>query len=329
MPSGTLISGNDLRTLGLDALFQDLFAAEREAADEDIKALFARVEAKTNQVQFAALFDSPTPRLWDPGDAMPFASIDSLTHTATVVRFGRGIPWETDDEEDDQLQAIPDRVGDLAGEFANLPVRAAVDFVTASASLLASVPNAYDGSALHVTATRFSTTGGNTITGSTTGSPSAIQTDFYSAKARAKAFKKHTDTNEPFWSGGGLDDHRNWFLMFSSAAAVEQNARAAFEAQVTLDLTGVAGVSNVLAGNQPRLKFWSRLSGSDWFAFYTGSASRKPFLMAERHDSPQQVEFNEASGSDWAKEYRRRGVGWLQRLAFAAFSPETTVKVDN
>ena len=328
-PSGTLISGNDLRTLGLDALFQDLYASTREALDEDIKSLFATVEAKTNEVKFAALFDSPVPQLWVPGDAMPFESTDSLTHTATVVRFAKGIPWETDDEEDDQLQAIPERVQDLSGEFAHLPIRAAVDLITGTASLLSTVPTAYDGSALHITSTRFGHSGGNTIDGSGTGSPTAFQTDFYSLKARHKAFKKHTASSEPLWTGGGLDDHRNYLLVGSAEAAVEQNMASAFKAQITIDITGVAGASNVLAGNQPRTKNWSRLSGSDWFGFYTGAASKKPFLMAERHPAPIQVDFNETQGSDWAKEYRRRGAGWLQRLAFALFSPETTVKVNN
>lgn len=328
MPSGTLISGADLRTLGLDALFQDLYAAQREAVDEDIKALFARVEAKTNQVQFAALFDS-VPIHWVSGDALPFASIDSLTHTVTVLRYARGIPWDIDQEEDDQLQAIPQRVQDLAGEFANLAIRGAVDLITGTASLLPSVPTAYDGNALHISSSRFQVAAGNSIGGTGTGSPTAYQTDFYSLKARAKAFRRSTATGEPFWTGGGIDDHRNWLLVTSADAAVEQNVNDAFKANVSIDITGVAGVSNVLSGNQPRLKPWTRLSGGTWYGFYTGSASRKPFILAERHAAPIQVDFSEAAGSDWAKEYGRRGVAWRQRIAIGIFSPETTVRVSN
>ena len=328
MPSGTLISGSDLRTLGLDSLFQDLYAAQREDMDEDIRSLFSVVEAKTNKVEFAALFDSPIPIQWVPGDALPFASIDSLSHSVTVLRYGRGIPWNIDDEEDDQLQAIPQRVQDLAGEFAWLPIRGSVDMLTNTASLFSTVPSAYDGNPLHLAGSRFGVAGGNTISGSGTGTPTALQTDFYSAKARLKAFKQHTASAEPFWNGAGLDDHRNYLLVYSADAAVEQNVASAFMAQVSVDITGVAGVSNVLAGNQPRTKNWSRLSGSDWYVFYTGSASRKPFILAERHDSPIQIDFNEDT-SDWSKEYWRRGIGWVQRLAMGVHSPETSVKVDN
>lgn len=329
MPSGTLVSGADLRTLGLDSLFQELYANSRLELDEDIKGLFANVEAKTNTVNFAALFDSPVPVQWIPGQALPFASIDSLTHSVTVIKFARGIPWDVDDEEDDQLQAIPQRVQDLATEFAMIPIRAAVDLVTGTASLLSSVPTSYDGSALHIASTRFGDSGGNTISGSGTGTPTAFQTDFYSLKARLKAFRRHTATGEPLWSGAGLDDHRNYLLVCSATAAVEQNLDSAFRATVSIDITGVAGVSNVLAGNQPRTKAWTRLSGSDWYGFYTGSASKKPFILAERHNSPIQIDFNEAAGSDWSKEYDRRGIGWKQRLAVGIFSPETTIKVDN
>src|SRR3990167_1416263 len=185
MPSGTNISGAGRRTIGLDALFQDLYATSREAVDEDIKALFARVEAKTNVVNFAALFDTPVPIQWVPGESLPFASSDSLTHSVSVLKYARGIPWSKDDEEDDQLQQIPAKVGDLAGEFAHLPVRAAVDLVTGTASLLDAVPTAYDGSALHVTSARFGNANGNSVVGTGTGSPTAIQTDFYSEIGRA------------------------------------------------------------------------------------------------------------------------------------------------
>lgn len=328
MPSGTLISGADLRTLGLDSLFQDLYATSREAVDEDIKALFARVVAKTNVVNFAALFDAPTPIQVLPGDAMPFSSMDSLTHSVSVLKFARGVPWSKDDEEDDQLQQIPAKVSDLAGEFANLPVRAAVDLITGTASLLSAVPTAYDGSALHVATTRFGNASGNSVTGTGTGSPTAIQTDFYGGKARVQSFRRSTATTEPFWVGAGVDDHRNYLLVFSADAAVQQNAVAAFGGEVTLDLTGVAGVSNLLARNQPRLKTWTRLSGSDWYGFFTGMESKKPFILAERHDSPQQVNYDEAT-SDWSRDYFRKGVAWYQRLAVGIFAPETTFKTEN
>lgn len=328
MPVGPLISGNDLRTLGLDSLFQDLYTAQRDGIDDDIKALYATVDAKTNRVQFAALFDVPVPELWTPGDGIPWQAIDSLTHTINVLKFAKALPWEIDDEEDDQLGAIPARVQDLAGEFAGLPIRAAVDLVTATASLLSSVPAAYDGSPLYLAAPRFGVAGGNSIGGSGTGSPGAIQSDFYSLKARMKAFKRSTASAEPFWMGSGLDEHKNWLLVFSADAAGEQNARTAFGANLTIDVTGLGAVGNVLSGNMPRLKFWSRLSGADWFGFYTGSESRKPFVMAERHAAPVMVEFTEGT-SDWSREFDRRGIGWKQRVAFGLFAPETTVRVDN
>lgn len=329
MPAGPLISGSDLRTLGLDSLMQDLYQTQRDAVDKDIRALYSIVEAKTNEVKFAALFDVPVPQLWTPGDGIPWQSIDSFTHSLTVLKFAMALPWEIDDEEDDQLGAIPARVGELAGEFANLPIRAAVDLITGTASLLETVPSAYDGSALHISSTRFGNAGGNTISGSGTGSPTAIQTDFYGVKARLKSFFRATATAEPFWDTGATDDHSKWLLVASAEAVIDQNFHAAFVPNITIDITGVAGVGNALAKNQPRVKHWSRLSGSDWYAFYTGSESRKPFIMAERHDSPVMLEFSQSSGSDWANEYDRKGVGWKQRVAFGVFSPESTVKVDH
>jgi len=324
----TLISGTDLRTLGLDASFQDLYERSTEDIDSDIESLYREVEAKTNQVQFGALFDVPSPEAWTDGSAMPEASIDSLTHTITVLKYAVKLPWRVDDEEDDQIGAIQDRVGELATEFADLPPTAAVDLITASASLLPSIPTCYDGSALYIASTRFGNAGGNSVTGGGVGTPGAIQTDFYNGKSRLKSFVRHTDTSKPFWASRKIDDNTQYMLVFSSAASVEQNARAAFGQQISLDVTGVAGVTNILAANQPRLKFWSRLSGDDWRMFFTGSETRKPFLMAKRHAAPVQVEFND-SGSDWARDYDRKAVGWKQRIAFGYASPETTVLIDN
>lgn len=328
MPGGTLVSASNLRTLALDSLFQDHYARMNEDTEKDIGDLFVDVEAKTFQVQFAALYDVPVPVLWTAGDAMPMASLDDYTHTITVKKYAMGVPWSVDDEEDDQLGTLPGRVRELADEFAQLPIRGALDLITGTASLFDTVPTAYDGSALTVTATRFGTAGGNTITGSTCNLPGNIQTDFYSIKARAKAFKRHTATAEAFWNSGKLDQHSNWLLVFSADATVEQNARAAFGQSLTLDLTGVTGVSNILHDNQPMLKFWHRLSGQDWFAIYKGSESRKPFVRGYRHEAPILKQFNDET-SDWAKEYDRRAEGWKQRIAMGIFAPECVIKCDN
>lgn len=337
MPGGTNVSASALRTLGLDSLFQDHYSTTREMVDQDIKDLFMVREAKNHQIQFAALFDNPVPELWAAGSALPMESMNDYSHTITVKKYAKGIPWAVDDEEDDQLDTLPARVQELAGEFAHLPIRAGVDLITGTAALLDTVPTAYDGSALHVTSTRFGVSGGNTITGTGTATSGAIRTDFFSAKARLKAFKRNTATGENFWTGDLLDDNRNYLLVFSADAAVEQNAKHAFGQEImleriagtsTTDTSTAASGSNLLATNQPRLKFWARLSGSDWFLFYTGSPSRKPFVLGERHKAPILKQFNDQS-SDWAREYDRKAEAWKQRLAVGIFAPETTVKIDN
>lgn len=327
MPGGTLVSASNLRTLALDSLFQDHYARMNEDTEKDIGDLFVDVEAKTFQVQFAALYDVPVPVMWTSGDAMPMASLDDYTHTITVKKYAQGIPWDVDSEEDDQLGTLPGRVRGLADEFANLPIRGALDMVTGTASLFDTVPTAYDGSALVVAATRFGTAG-NLLTGSTCNLPANIQSDWYEVKARMKAFRRHTATTERFWNTGKLDQHSNWLLIFSANATVEQNARAAFGQSMTLDLTGVTGVSNVIYDNQPTLKFWDRLSGQDWYAIYKGDESRKPFIRAYRHETPILKQFNDET-SDWAREYDRKAEGWKQRIGMGIFAPECVVGVNN
>lgn len=328
MPAGTLISASQLSTLGLDALFEKHYEAESAKAEAEILDLFLPVEVKTNQVQFAALYDVPVPATWVSGDGIPWSSTDDFTHTVTVKRYGAAIPWDQDEEADDQLQTIEPRVQECAGEFAKLPSRGAQDMLTGTASLFASVPTSYDGASLISSSTRFGNASGNSY-GGTGMTPGAVRSDFYAVRARLASFRRHTATGEAFWSTDALMDNRNWTLIFSTEQDVQDSVESAFVGATILDRTGVAGVANTLAtSNVPKLKYWFRVSGNDWYAIFTGSPARKPFILGMRNEAPIELTWEDMT-SDWAREYNLKGKGWKQRIAMGIGMPECVCKVDN
>lgn len=327
MPAGTLISASTLKTLGLDGLFEKHYADETKNAEAFVKDMFLPVEVKTDRVQFAALYDSPVPVEWQSGDGLPWQSMDDFSHTVLVKRFARGIPWDQDDEADDQLQTIEPRVQDLAKQFANIPNRMAQDMLTGVAGIFSTVPTSYDGAVLISSSTRFGSATGQTVTG-TGMTPGGVRDDFYSLKALFQSFRRHTATNEQFWAGDEVGDNRNWTLIFSTDGVVQSTVAEAFYGPVILDRTGVAGVSNPLAtANVPKIAHWFRVSGNDWYGVYTGSASRKPFLLGLRNEAPILMTWEDMN-SDWAREYNLKGKAWRQRIAGGIAMPECVGKVD-
>lgn len=320
----SLIQNLNHTAYGLKAALFDVYR-ERRAALDPLIAKLATIEQSTGASETYPEADSAAaPERWVEGTSIPKEAFGTGTMSITNFIYARGVEWL-------RSQVLDDRTGGINGQllrraretgqkFGDLRLRLLHQIITAAtnAALLPSVPNAYDGSAIYISTTRYGNAAGNIVTGSGITSVSLMQADIYSL---IKRFRDMLDTQSRFiWSGADVDKG----IMLVHGPTTEHILDLAVHSDVIQGSS--AGVSNPLRKKNIETANWSEITDSDIFGFLTG-VELKAMLIQER-EALQETEAD-FSNSDAARDKHLFSIDFFERLGVGVLAPMVTVKINN
>jgi len=277
---------------------------------------------------FGMLESMPVPELWHRGDPIPTEGTGSKRFSVTNYTYAKRIKWHREDREDTLIGDVLPRFRSLADRMALVASKAAIEIITASASLLPAIPNAPDGVALFNATDgdsldRFGRSGGNilSITGVTA---ATLRTDFYEA---SEAFGNFQDTKgEPYFEPGVGEEVYTVLASLANMAAFNEAFRLDLMHSV-VSTTGAAIGNTVLAsGAKLQIQFTSRLSGNTWYLF-RGDAPVKPLFELVRRPVQEESALADGNNSD---EVRNTGYEYIQyskRCGFGVNVPFGAIKI--
>ena len=240
------------------------------------------------------------------------------------LHYARGVEWLRSHILDDRTGGVGGqlmrRARETGQKFGDLRLRVLHQIITAAtnADLLPSVPNAYDGSALFISTTRYGNAAGNIVTGGGITSVALMHVDIY---ALIKRFRDMLDTQSRFiWSGDDVDKG----IMLLGGPSSEHILDLAVHAEVIQGSS--AGVSNPIRKKNVETHILSDITDDDIFGFLTG-VELKPLLIQER-EALQETE-SDFSNSDDAKNKHLFSLNFFERLGFGVLAPMTAVKINN
>ena len=326
---GVNVSATLAAARGLQSEFKDIFERQDDALDAMITDLFMDKDSDGASETYHIFTDTPRMRAWHRGDERSFQTFDEFDHEIQNFDYELTIPWHANDEDDDQTGGLLERVQEGAARAKDLPIRIAVQLMTSTVDpelLEDASPNAYDGQNLYSSSARDGLANGNIDSGSTTGTVNNILDDWADVLQLYRLIIQPT-SGEPYWPEGLIDSWGNFMVICSPAN--ERVFREAFQADLILDSTGVAGVRNLTAleNSAPKVKVWSRLSGDDWFTFLRSGTPKKPFVMQER--MALQERMWGFDNSDMTRTTKQKALGWDGRWGFGIKSWQTTMQVNN
>jgi hypothetical protein len=322
-----ITSSPGVLSAGLNDAFFDTYRPTSASVRARLADVMEFIPSDKESERFAYYNSPPHATIWRRGESIPKKNFKDVTWTVTNRDWGVGIDWHRNDERDDQTRSLRSQAEGSGSTLGNIPERVFFQVLTAATDvdLLPSVPNAADGSALHVTSTRFGSSGGNVITGSGVGTTAAIVADFHSAVARFFAFQ---DTEgQPLWDPSLLDE----FVVYAGSANIQvfnQAFKQSLQAAGATTATSNASLSPIIreAGFNVDLRLTPRITTNDWFIFLK-KAPKKALVALDR----EAVDINEKTmdNSDSARETKIVGVEWHMRMGFGVATPYQTVKIDN
>ena len=302
-----------------------------------IDGLFKTVQSNKANEDFATMESLPLPRIWNKNEARTWTSIKDLYINIVNRKWQGAISWSIEDEEDAQVQSIPDKARMLGQRFAELDERIAIQLIESGTDnlLLPSIPNAYDGSALVSTSTRFGVSGGNQVTGSGVSTVNAIVTDLYAVK---KKFRQMQDTEgQPFYQSEDVS-FKNFRII--APEEIEEVLTRALSTKMMPASGTFSDASNNLSNasvDNPifvkdgdllnQVYFTQRLSDVNDYYIYLDVPFVKPLVILDR--VPLSVIEYKPGTSDWGGDYDMKGVGFRMRRGYGVGAPQAFIKVSN
>lgn len=323
---------------GLRADFWDTYSAIRNRLQDSRLAgvMDLGVQATNREHTFGYFNAPPHVALWERGQSIPEASMDSESFSVPVYKWGQRIKWLVDDREDDQTQSLEQVAQGTAQSLALLPERFFFDLLadTASPSTLPAVPTSPDGVAMFSatdgnSADRFGVSGGNIVAGTGTvgiGTSSEILTDYYSGLTRFMAFQD--GQGQPLHLSdviaGGVT-----IIYPSSAEKVFDEAFRQLRQGVVLGTDAGTTPSNVVLDSSRNVQLWStpRLTGDDWYMFLNNAPKPATFFL-DRKGVVEETSM-EGNGGDLTRTTGIEYVQWHSRSGAGISLPYGAVKVNN
>lgn len=309
---------------GLNAQFENIFRLRKREVDARMNRVVARWTSNNLFEQYS-LFDSvPMPRRWDRGRERVRQGFNEYLMEVENLNFELTIQWHRYDEEDDQTQGLRARVSEGAARFAYLEEALFIELITATASELSYIPNAWDGYPLFSTGsgTRAGISGGNIYSGTSGSGSSPIHflTDLNGVLASYIAMR---DTaSQPLHAGPEIN---NPLVVVSPA--LRENAMKAHgqNLMAVAQPAGGAMETNVFRGS---FDLWvtPRLSGYDWYVFLQNSP-HKPVAIQVRQGVRNQLFTPENSQS--LADPNLKEIMWDNRMMIFPYDYHAAFKVDN
>ncbi len=280
---------------------------------------------------------SPSPGIWNRGEAISESGYDSVNYSVTNFNWGHRIRWHQDDREDDQTQSLFRRARDTATKMARLDERIFFQVLlnATDVRLLQAIPLAPDGAAWFAATAnsvdRFGVSGGNILTGAASSgiaSVSAIQTDFFTALGRFKQFQDTDD--EPLLDDSAIEAGAT--ILYGAGGGRDEVFKKAFNAQLILESNAsnsAAGVSNAILAvgmGNTNVRSTSRITTDDWFIILHGT-TLKPFFKQNRRSITEAV--SNKGNSDNARDLGEEYIQWDFRAGYSLNIPYQSIQVDN
>ncbi len=279
------------------------------------------------------------PERFDEGqEEIPEEGTGSLSFTVTVYDYGKRVSWKVKDREDNKIGDLRGKAQVLGTHFASIASRVFIELVTASASLLPTIPNAPDGAAPYSatdgdSAARFGITGGNIFTGTGVATSAAIEDDFFNAIERMGQFLDIK--GQPYWEPSVLTERYTIYFNIANLKVFTQafKATAVHSVSVGTDTTDPgtgAGVSNIIlaSGVQVTLRPTSRITDNDWFIF-RGDAPVRPFFRGMKRNLTMEDSIMGGTSTAVTQNIAKEWVQFTTREAYGVNIPFSTVKVNN
>lgn len=279
------------------------------------------------------------PERFDEGnEAIPEEGTGSLSFTVTTYDYGKRVSWKVKDREDNKVGDLRAKAMNLGRHFNSVPSRVFIELITASASLLPTIPNAPDGAAVYSatdgdSAARFGITGGNLYTGTGVATEGAIETDFFGATARMVQF--NDIKGQPYWEHDAFapsytifyNPANNKVFVKAFAATVVHSISTGTD---TTDPGTGAGVSNAIlaSGVTVRLVANPRITDNDWFIFRNNPPVH-PFFRGTRRTLTMEDSMMGGNSTAVTQTFAKEWVQFTTREAYGVNVPFSTVKVNN
>ena len=267
---------------------------------------------------------------WPRGEAKRYKGFASILFEVENFEYARAISWRRIDREDDLSNSLVERARDLGQSIGLLEERVFFQILqsTTDADLLAAIPTAPDGKALHHangigSTNRFGVSGGNAINAAASagvGSAATVRTDYYKARIRAAQFQ---DTEgQPLHNPSVVDGGA---VVIYAADKVEEFQQAFIQERIQ---GSAAAPTNVIleAGLAPTLWTTQRVTTStDWWLFLTASDHRSVF--SQNREGIRTV-MATAENSDHSRETGQESIHFETRLGFGCMTPYVSISVD-
>lgn len=309
---------------GLRTEFNDVFRVRGAQTQQQVGQIMAFWDSDGAFEVYHGFEAVPTVKPWPRGDSRARDAFGEVSYYQANFDYNLTVSWHENDEADDQTGNLVQQARAGALRFAQLPLRATVEMLLGSATLLSQqgIPLAYDGNSLYSNGggARFGVTGGNLVSGSGVGTVADVLANYNDGMARIATFKDTTGT-ETFWESSDLV--KPLIVAPYTHKKVFEEAQKAKQTHVN---GGAIGASDNVWAGEFDLWLEPRLTGDDWFIFLQ-SSEFKTFFQQERMALRDNIE--DFSNSDFARNTKIKSYMCDWRGAWGVWVPQTTVKINN
>ena len=334
------ILANNLLVNGVKTEFANTYMDLRQKQANSTLGLVMDLSptATNSQHDYAHINGAPHMKYWRRGDTVPTDAMDANQWNVPIFEMAMRVPWSKFDRKDDQTDTLFEAARSTATSAALLPERYFFDVLTASTGTLPVAPSASDGSALHISTSRFGVGGGNQVTATGLVATSDILQDYYLVLNRFRDFQD--GKGQPLISNEIIDQGvvivfpleltqimETTFLQTRIAMGVTAVGHVAGASDTAV---GTGAVSNIIQETNKGVTLWAspRLTdASDYYYFLRGAPSKAIFYV--NREGVQ--EFSSLEGDNNGDRTRDTGeeyVQWEERSGAGIPLPYATVKVN-
>lgn len=286
---------------------------------------------KIRHAEYAFKDALPIPKFWGYGAGRTRQTIRDHYITVSIYKYEISLPWSIDDEDSDLLGDMATHINSAVGKFLLLPIKFAAEYMEATASLLPSLANAYDGAALYSAtdgagANRLGVSGGNILTGH--GLTSAgVMADFTAAQ---RFYLSEQDTaGQPIFDESMCGYDKMVAVIPPSLNELFQ--RVSGQEMIRSDALNNTSESNFLKSTF-RYEICPFLTDtSDWFIFLDApDDDRKAFAYrSPQNENDMQTVIADMMNSDDSREFAQKTLHSHIKCGLTPYFPGCTVKINH
>lgn len=331
MPAFNVAIADSVLTPGLRADFISAYDAAYQGMYAELSKIADLEKPSDKRTEIYAYFNaSPHPKFWPSGAPIPEDTYDSVQFSCTNLKWGLRVNWKTEDQEDDQIGGLFQRVRDTGTHFGLLDERVIFQMLlgTTDSDLLPFIPNAPDGVGLFSAVdgagnARFGATGGNIVAGAGIGSPQDVKTSIYRALVRMGLFQD--GRGQPMWGSALMKSEIVLVYAMANDEVVRTAVETSLMAQAIQNIAatenvGGAAIENILkkGGFRFILTPTQRIT-DNYIRVFATAAPHKPFFVQKRTGLEETIATRE--NSDQVRTTDNAYAQWRTRKGYGLFLP--------